>query len=600
MAALLAACGDSEPSPSHPDAGPGNPDGGPLPDCDMRISLAPPMPSVPTDLVATAEIVSESLFGVQTFAWDVRFDDELVEPVLSPDGRQITFAATEPGTYEVRLSGSVDYYTCNGAQEFVTVAPADATTISYRVRFVPGPGQPAVIHERTDTMVAGLDYDLGRITLPSGIPVSGSVHGPGGEPLAAYLRATRSDAVPVETFAGADGVFSMRLAGPSVDVLVVPVDPAHAPARFPAQPITAPWTLTLPAAASARGTLRDAGGQGLARARIALRIDGAPAAVAVTDDQGAFALPARAGSAAELLVIPADTGLPWLELGPSSELAAALAGGGDLAIAYTAGLASHEVAPTAFDAGGTPLGGVSATWIATSVTAPGGSAAGTVTVGDGDPVVLPLAGSARVTVIAGPDGAWLPVRLPSAAYDVVLEPAGDSAGSVTVRSVDLTTDPDVAFLDLAQPALVRGRVVDSDGNGLGSVQVTASPRGQLAHSAAAGATAGAAEDGAFELSLAPDTEYELVIAGAARGRGRARITVTTPVAGQGLDLAPTPLPEASSLRGEVALLDGAGGAAGVTVLLSCLDCDDPAPLAEAVTDSTGAFVLAVPYEPDAP
>jgi hypothetical protein len=35
----------------------------------------------------------------------------------------------------------------------------------------------------------------------------------------------------------------------------------------------------------------------------------------------------------------------------------------------------------------------------------------------------------------------------------------------------------------------------------------------------------------------------------------------------------------------------------VTVLLTCLDCDFAAPLAEAVTDGTGAFVLAVPVVP---
>lgn len=594
-AAVLAACGDGgNGGQGAPDGGLPPSDGG-VPYCAMRISLAPAMPRAPTDLVATAEVVSEFLVGVQTFSWDVHYDDTILEPVVSPDGRQITFPATEPGTYMVRLQGEVDGYTCSDATEFVTVAPAGAAGVSYRLRFVPGPGQQAVIHERTDTMVPGLDYDLGRITLPSGIPVSGSVLTPDGAPLAAYVRATRSDAASVEAFADASGMFSMRLDSLSFDVLVVPVDPAHAPARFALQSVLPPWTLTLPPATTVTGAVLGPDGEDLAGARVAVRIDGAPASVAVTDDLGAFSLPVRSGSEAELLVIPADTGLPWLELGPSSELAAALAGDGPLAIAYTPGLVAREVAPTAHDAAGAVLGNVRATWVAASVTAADGAPAGKVT-GAGD-IDLPLAGTARVTAIAQPDGAWLPVRLPAAVYDVVLEPADGSpaaSGSVTVRAVDLVASPAVDALDLAQPALVRGQAVDRDGNGLASLQVTASPRGLLALGLAAGEATSTGQDGAFALSLAPDTEYELVIDSPDRSHGRARVTVSAPAAGQVLDLAPTPLPRASSLRGTVALFEGAGGAAGITVLLSCLDCADPAPLAEAVTDSTGAFVLAVP------
>jgi hypothetical protein len=607
LAAGLAACGgdDGGGVPMRPDAGPHPGDAGPPPSCEMRISLTPAMPRAPTDLMATAEIVSESLAGFQTFAWQVRFGDQILEPALAPDGRQITFPATQPGAYDVFLEGSVDGYPCIDAERSIAVAAADATSVSYRLRFVPGPDQPAVIHERTDTLVAGLDYDLGRVTLPSGIPVSGSIHSPAGDPLAAYVRATRSDAVPVEAFADASGTFSMRLESASFDLLVVPVDLAHAPARFPVQPAGAPWSLFLPPSTIASGTVLDREGARLPGARVSLRIDGAPATVAVTDDQGAFSLPVRAGSEAALLVVPpADTGLPWLELAPSSgltgALAGALAGGDPLTIAYTAGLADHEVAPTALDAGGAALGGVRATWIARAVTAPGGAPAGTVTAGAGPG--LALAGTTRVTAIAQPGGAWLPLRLPEAVYDVVLEPDGGTAasGAVTVRVVDLAATPAVDTLSLALPALVRGKVVDSDGNALTGIPVTASPRGLLAHSPAAGAAAGTDSEGAFALALAPDTEYELVVDSPDRGHGRARVAVPATAADQSLDLPETRLSPAARLRGEVALLEGAGGAAGITVLLSCLGCDDPAPLAEAVTDGTGAFVLAVPYSAATP
>ena len=605
---MLAACGDGGgDAPGSPDGGAPGGDAQPAPFCEMRISLTPAMPRAPTDLIATAEIASESLIGIQTFDWQVRFDDQIVEPVLSPDGRQITFPATQPGVYEVILGGSVDGYSCTDAYRSIAVADAGATAVSYRLRFVPGPGQAAVMYERTDTMVPGLDYDLGRVTLPSGIPVSGSIRTPAGEPLAAYVRATRSDVVPVEAFADASGTFSMRLESLSFDVLVVPVDPAHAPARFPVQPATAPWTLTLPPAATVSGAVFGRAGERLPGARVSLRIDGAPATVAGTDEQGVFSLPVRPGSQAALLVVPpADTGLPWLELVPSSELADALAGalgdGTSLTISYAAGLTDRVVAPTALDAGGAALGDVRATWIARSVTAPGGAPAGTITAGPG--IELALAGTTRVTANARPDGAWPPVRLPEAVYDVVLEPADDTAethGSATVQVVDLLAEtPSVDTLALVQPGLVHGKVVNSNGNSLAGAQVTASPLGLLAHSPAAGDAAGTDSQGAFALALVPDTEYELAIVSASRGHGRARVRVRAPAAGQSLELATTRLPAAASLRGEVALLEGAGGAAGITVLLSCLGCGDSAPLAEAVTDSTGAFVLDVPYDKDAP
>jgi hypothetical protein len=159
LAVGLAACGDGAGGdPGLPvDAGPPPSDGQPPPSCEMRISLTPAMPRAPTDLMATAEIVSESLIGFQTFSWQVRFGDQILEPLLAPDGRQITFPATQPGVYDVNLQGSVDGYSCTDAVRSIAVAAAGATAVSYRLRFVPGPGQPAVIHERTDTLVAGLD-----------------------------------------------------------------------------------------------------------------------------------------------------------------------------------------------------------------------------------------------------------------------------------------------------------------------------------------------------------------------------------------------------------------------------------------------------------
>lgn len=604
LAALLPACGDGGGGgPSAPDGGNTGGDAGPA-YCIMQLSLASSGAFAPTTLEATATIDSQSLAGQQRFFWDVRLTDGTPVPYTpqAPDEQRITIAATSPGVYHVTLDGSMDGTPCAPTGEPVTVAPAGAEMIPYRLRFVPAPGQPAVIHERLETITAGTDNHLGRITLPGGIPVSGEIRTAAGAPVAAYVRATRSDAAPVETFADAAGSFFMRLDSASYDVLVVPVAGADlAPVRFPAQPISTTWTLTLPPARLATGTALDPAGQPLAGARVALHIDGAPAAVTTTDDQGAFAVPVSPGSAAALLVVPpAESGLPWLELADSPALAAALAAGAPLTIAYDAGLDVHEVAPTARDAAGASLAGVRATWIARSIDVPGDApaAAGTVTAAGQDPLALPLTGAMRVTATSRPDGTWPALRLPAAAYDVVLEPAADTAaGGVTVLLVSVDEESSVDTLALTPPALVHGKAVDAAGEALAQIQVTATPRGLLASSPAAGADTTTAPDGTFTLALAPGAGYELGFDSAARRHGRTRMTVTAPPAGQSLDLAPVTLLAAVRLIGDAAITSGASSAAGVTVLLSCVDCDFAAPLAEAVTDSTGAFVLAVPVTP---
>ena len=604
LAVPLSACGDGGgASPDYPDGGTPGDAGSAY--CTMQLSLTSTGASAPTTLEATATIDSQSLYGQQRFLWDVRLIDGTPVPYTpqAPDDHRITIEATDPGVYFVSLEGSMGGEPCTPTSEPVTVAPDGASLIPYRLRFVPAPGQSAVIHERTETITTGVDNYIGRITLPGGIPVAGLIRTAAGDPVPAYVRATRSDAAAVETFADASGSFSMRLDSASYDVLVVPLAGTDTgagvlgPVRFPAQPISTLWSFSLPPARLATGTVVGPEGP-LAGARVALQIDGAPAAVAVTDAAGAFIVPVSPGSAAALLVVPpSEIGLPWLELEESPALAAALAAGTPLTIAYDdaydAGLRVHPVAPTARDTGGASLAGVRATWIARAITLPGDRAAGTVTAAGQDP--LPLTGSMRVTATSRPDGTWPALRLPEAAYDVVLEPAGDAtAGGVTVLLASVDGESTIDALTLAQPALVHGRVLGAAGENLGAIQVTASPRGLLAHSPAAGTSATTAADGTFTLALAPGAGYELGFDSPARSHGRTRVSVTAPLAGQSLDLPSVTLPAAVRLIGDVAIASGIGGAGGVTVLLSCLDCDFATPLAEAVTDSTGAFVLAVP------
>lgn len=603
LALLLAACGDGGgSSPGGPDGGIPGGDAG-FEYCAMQLSLTSTAESPPTTLEATATIDSQFLAGQQTFAWEVRLAGGSPVPYTpqAPDEHRITIDVTEPGVYFFVLQGSMGGVSCAPTGETVTLAPAGASQIPYRLRFVPAPGQPAITHERTETITTGFDNYVGSISLSDGVSVTGEIRTATGDPVPAYVRATRSDAVPVEAFAGGAGIFSMRLDSASYDVLIVPLPGAGAlaPVRFPARPISTNWTFTLPPAQLATGIVRGPDGP-LAGARVTLQIDGAPAAVAVTDAGGAFSVPVSPGSAAALLVVPpSENGLPWLELEESPALADVIAAGTPLTIAYDDALRDQTVAPTARDVGGASLAGVRATWIARAITLPGDRAAGTITATDSS-LSLPLTGAVRVTATSRADGAWPALRLPEAAYDVVLEPAGDTTtGGVTVLSASIDGASTIDTLTLALPALVQGRAVGVAGENLGGILVTASPRGLLAPSPSAGAATTTAEDGTFTLPLAPGAGYEIGFESAARSHGGKRVSITAPLAGQSLDLAPVTLPEAVRLIGDVAISGAIGSAAGVTVLATCLECDFATPLAETVTDSNGTFVLAVPILPSA-
>ncbi|ACY12919.1 carboxypeptidase-like regulatory domain-containing protein [Haliangium ochraceum] len=592
----LAGCsaGSADGGSDPGDAGPAPGDAAPY--CQMNIAITPEMPRAPQDVVATAEIASGSLIGFRDYEWSVRRSGQPVDfEVTGVDAQQITFTADAPGQYEITLFGSVDGTECGSEYQLLSVVAPDAASTGYRLRFLPRPEQNAVPYERVDTIADGIDYYLGRLFLPSGLLVDGTLRDEQGNPLAAYLRAVRVGELARETFADTDGSFRLRVSDLGYDLLIVPEDASIAPARV-AAPTSYTWTITLPASEQATGVVLDPDGQAVADARVSMSIDGAPAAVVRTDEFGAFSVPVRAGELAELAIVPPDeSGLPRLTLAADSALAAA-ALDAPLEVAYAPGLAIHSVAPTARSTSGSALAGVRATWNARSLAVPAGApldAAGALAFGTDASAAL--AASAHASALSGSDGTWPALDLPRGLYDVILEPPADAPADEAVTRLLIDVDgSSVNQLELVRAATVRGRVLDDSGAGLAEVQIAATPRGLLAPSAAANAVTRSDDDGAFTLALAPDTEYGLTLDGDSRSYARTRLDIVTPAAGTLSDELRIDLVPAAKLTGQVFLLDGAAGAPGVVVQLLCLACDDTEPLAEAVSDKTGTFVLAVP------
>jgi hypothetical protein len=456
-------------------------------------------------------------------------------------------------------------------------------------------GQPAPVQERLFAIPGGADYSLGTVGLESGVEVNGHVRDEASEPLPAYMRValTGSSAHATEIFADAQGAFSTRLAAGSYDVLVVPESVAVAPDVSESLGLSAFGLITLSPGDSITGVVLGPTGVPLAGARVSLRIDDVPSAIATTDAAGAFSVLARVGGATSVTVNPpSGSGLPRLELDADAGLVAAV--GTPLTVAYSPALGSRTVGFDVVQSDGTTSApGARVTFIARPL-----EDAGSLTPEGG--AALAMGGGLRMTAEADAGGALPALVLPETAYDAVVEPPAELSGeAVRIADVDLSpgeTAP--ATLSLAPPAMLIGRVVDNAQLGIEGVEVSAIPRGLLANVACASATATTTSQGAFDISLVGNGEYDLLLE--PRGATHARVRTTGVVApGSGVEgtLDTVELPEGIAVTGRVEIPGVAGGALGVHVMALCHECTGvmaAAPLADAVTGIDGSFVLVIP------
>jgi hypothetical protein len=541
--------------------------------CAAEATFDPSMPTT-LDTRVRAYGFAVNAVGAVGYVWRVYYQGaELPLTQEAPGDQSVSFAVVGPGPYDVFLDVTSDV-PCQGYVGAVNVRDPAANETAWRLRFVPRAGTAAPPQEVVRLVPGGADFDLGTIVLDAGTPVSATVRDGAGTGIAAYLRfvSPANPALAVEAYADATGALATIAPSGQSDVLVVPADPALAPARI------AGWLPGTPLVADAgtgvTGTVLDPAGQPLAGARVALEVGGVPSTVATTAADGTYALRARPGGPVAITVAPPDaSGLPRL-VATASALATTID------VAYASGLATRDLAGTVLRRAGVAAPMAHVTFLGAIATA------GTITVG-GSPV--PAAGDVVIAADALGSGALPTTRVPARALTAVLVPV---PGEAAVIAADFTTGAPAA-LDAPAMAALTARVVGPGGatEPVAGARLIAIPRGDLALGQATPRSAIAATDGMVTLTVAPGGTYDLVIDDPARIRARRWL----PAVGAGA-LGTIALDPAHRILGALREPGGAIAASSTAVEAFCTGCsgiDAQRPAGESATNLAGEFALAV-------
>ncbi len=572
LAFALAGCGGDSESPGFPDANPG--DGGVF--CRAEIAVAPADPVAPATLTATASVFSISGFIV--ISWRVVGPDgEVATTQLDAVGLRVSFPASRAGPYTVDAVLTVGGRACPVTGTAVNVRASGARSLDVRLRYAPLPAHdvPAQLDPQIVTLLGGADMILpAQRVLQAGVLAAGQLTGPSGG-LPAYLRLTNAGLGTFELHAGGNGAYGGRVPPGVYDVLVIPHGAGVAPALLGARTIgqlTAGLTLT--AGAAVGGVVLSETGAPIPDARVALASGELPPTVVTTAADGTFSARARVeeGPLALSVVPPA----------PFARLAAQLTAAPDAELEIRLpDLDLVTVSPVLRDAAGAPAPGARVTFIASAL-----ERGGTISVGGAAPIAA--AASVRATAVAGAGGAVPPLGLPRAVYEAIVEPAPGADDVPATTTVDLETSPASLASAQAVPALVIIRGPSStlvDG-----ARVIAVARGRRGVGAGVAKIATSNASGTVTLALAAGMPYAVTVEPpAGRRLARARASIVGGAATLELELQ-----AALELRGTVVFPSGAGQA-GVRVEATCVECEDPSlPLAETITDATGAFSLWLP------
>ncbi len=583
LAALALGCGGSDDgSPVTPaiDAAPSPSDAGSSmndaqPGCEPNVTLTPGMPTAGPGLTVIARSEPVGAMGLPTYRWTVALNDVpiLFRPLTENQSR-IEFPIETAGRYGVTLDlgGS-----CQSYYRELNVQALGANSRVMRLRLVPPPGGPAPPQERIVSVTGGQnEQTIGEVLLDPGQVYALAVRGPDAVPVAAYLRFV-SRGTPdssVEAFSTEAGAAAVRLIAGQYDVLVVPTSAALAP-RVVTGFDPFDRTLTVDGGQVLTGVVRDGTGAAVAGARVSVTSGGTPSTIAVTAADGRYQLRWRDDPGAPevmTVVAPPDRALPRLDATLD------LAGHATIDAGYAA-IATRDLAGTIVRVGGAPA-------VATEVVV-SATVAVAATLADGATTVATVPGRYRREVRTDATGA-LPAlriaRVPGLLF------AAHGSGAVDAADLGAAT----SFAPTTTTA--TGRVVRSDGAAAPGATIRAVLIGELAFAGAPVATAIAGSDGRFSLAIAAGAPYRLVAldpTGAHAELGLAVAASTTPIALGDLRLTAT-----IAVSGTLVTAGQTGGRRAVGIAALChLDCaglDRVRPLANAVTDTGGKFVLGVP------
>lgn len=551
------------------------------PRCEIAVQFDPLDAVAPRTIVARSTVTDTS--GVLTYTWSVRRGGlDVPTTPRTTDGRDVEFAADQPGVYAVQLDVDGDPLGCPTWTGDKNVRDASTTGDALRLRFSPPREASVPVQERVVDVPGGADFAAGVLAIDPGIDAPIAVHDLAGAAVPAYVRLT-SRATPdatVEVVTTVGGGERVALATGRYDALIVPLVDGVAPAQIDSW-APADGAFTIDAGATVGGRVLDASGAPVAGARVSITAAAQPpSSVAVTAAAGTFALAWRPSAGAELIVVPpAASGLPRLTAALTG-----LATSQPLTVRYQPGHPTLDLGALPVRIAGGPVAD-GHVLIALEL----GDVA---TVGDGATTV-PARGHHRDQVATDGAGRLAPYRATvGSGRAFVVGPTG----AASVALIDLAAPP--TAIDAPGPAALTGVVTDRGGAPLAGIALTATVDGDLAHLGAPLASTTSDGDGRFVLPVAGGATYQIELRDP-RAVVAPRLITAAGAAG---DLGALALPPAIRVQGTLRLVGQSVGLPDVGVSARCDACtglERSRPLGTGVTDVAGDFAVVIP-DPSAP
>jgi hypothetical protein len=564
----------------------------------------------PNTTLRVQGLASGPLPAAFTWDWRVTSADGNDVPFTLPmpaDRSLMEFPLASPGSYTVDVAlDSTGGPPCSGVRT-VTAAQAGGVLATFRFRITPPAGATVPAQELQRQVTGGTPSGGNVLALQPGIQVPLDVRRAAtSAPLPAYVRLTdATTGAVVEARTSAAGPASVRVAGGSYSMLIVPDGTAVAPALFDA---TA--TAALPAGAimlddgiAVGGTVKDAGGNPLAGATVVLRAGALVSTVARSDTSGTFSAQVRPGTFGVTLSAPLPSAAT-LEADLSSSAASIVIANGtappQLALKLGASAVASAHATVALHASNPASLGLG-TRVTLEEAVPLAGAA-SLDMGGGGPALLM---SARVRGELGPATSGMGAvtvdlgTLPPAPYRLTVYPAdGSTSDAVTMTPVDLSGGSLAsAQVSLAGKVAVRGKLLPPtllSANLVAGVEMLATDTQGLP---IVGSQAAAA-DGTFAILVSPLRTYALqALPAPGQPLARALFPVVS-VANVDVDVPDQDMPPGLLFTGTV-VDSGPAPVASARVQVFCVagasGCTDATvPLAETVTRSDGSFQLVLP------
>ncbi len=565
--ALVASCASSPGNQVEADAPIGMSDGG---GCDINLIFDPAVPFKGDHVKVTAQAMTA---GVLAYAWQL--DGAPNTSYEAADHSAIGFDVPEA----VSHTASVDITPSSGCshQQATINVTTNGAVVMYRMRVIP-PANLAPPQESLIQVHGGQTSATRPFLIDPGAIVTGSVRS-GGTPIPAYLKWIPLVG-PAFGLVTSNGSFSTHAQLQMHTVVVIPQDNTLAPRALPWLPSNS-GTFTVDAGTAATGTVLDRSGNPLANAQVQLEQLGVPSTIATTAANGTFTVRTAFMTnqvITALITPPATSGLAKLR-------ASALF---DLAIPLNV---SFATSPAVCDLAGTPVkrGGANQGLAAVTIVGTLPGSAGTVTNGA---MVITATGSVHLNAVASAGGTLPATLVPRAALSAVIQLAAQ--GDLAVTTFDASACAAQAFdapARMTATGVVHGP--DAATTPLSNTRIEATPIGALAMANLIPVQTTSDANGTFSLLLASGAHYALHFFDPS-GRGSPRDFADQTAAGVP---ATVQLAAAIAITGNVSVQNDPNAIQNASVQLLCASCTGVAasqPIAQAATDITGNYRVAVP------